>query len=271
MHYYSLDLQELRDEASNDEEWQPHKHGIEISTHAHDETRGGAEATDANADAKEGGPNHELGCNLLVGGQMIFFAIEGLGSDGEVPLEEGQASIGDELVGNEADGASGSKEEEEAGIVLLPGEDAEVEESQQLGWLRHATEGKAKGEDGCGKDGGEDLEVVGRHGRRVVAGLVFADVIVVVVKLSLDIGLVSIVVGRGVGSVDGRNLLPNLTIFAVDLADVDNVDDKGQTQKDREGNANSVRCRRKEGCCGIICQSSDIGPGTQKTGGEEAG
>ena len=203
---------------------------------------------------------------------MVLFAVEGLGSDGEVALEEGQASVGDELVGNEADGASGSKEEEEAGIVFSPGEAAEVEESQQLGRLRHATKGKAKGEDGRSEDGGEDLEVVGRHGRGVVAGFVFANIVVVVVKLSLDIGLVfTIVVGRGGGSVDGSNLLLALTLFGVDFADVDNVDDKGKAQKDREGNTNSVRCGRKKGGCGAICQSSSIGPDAQEAGGEEAG
>lgn len=173
----ALDSQELRDEAPNDEEWQPHKHGIEVATDSHDEARGGAETTDTDADAKEGRPNHELGGNLLVGGQMILFAVERLGSDGEVVLEEGQASIGDELVGNETDGAPGSKEEEEAGIVLSPGKAAQVEESQQLGWLRHTTEGKTKGKDGRSEDGGEDLEVVGRHGRGVVAGLVFTGII----------------------------------------------------------------------------------------------
>ena len=75
-------------------------------------------------------------------------------------MDEGDALAGNELVGDEGRGASGSKEEHEAWVVFLSCKAGEVEEADNFARLGHAAETQTKGKGWRSGRGVDNLEKV---------------------------------------------------------------------------------------------------------------
>ena len=259
---------------ADEEEGKPNEEGVPPTGQGHDEGRGRAEPGDAQGDAKDHGPDDEALGDLVGLADVVDVAGEGSSSDVRVAtLDEGDAVSGDELVGDEGDATTGGEEEHETGIVLRSGESGQVEEANDLGRLGHAAEGQAKGKDGGGTNGGEDLEDV-RNVRGYLFLLECAAVVVVVVGelqfllllfvvggryLSLNVLILVILFGgrRGllflmiiVGRVRGSRYRPNLYLAVVGIIlsllgqlpfsdDIGDIDDGGHAEQGRKEDAKS--------------------------------
>ena len=263
---------------AHEEEGEPNEEGIPSTGQGHDERGGGAEAGDAQGDAKDHGTDDEALGNLVGLADMVDVSREGSGSDvGVATLDEGDAMSGNELVGAERRATASSEEEHETWIVLRSGEAGEVEEANDLGRFGHAAERKSKGKDGRGEDGGEDLEdvrnicwgylflLLGLAVVVVVGKLLFLFLVVVGVVvfiggrfLSLDILVLVVLLGgrRGllllviVGRVRGSRHRANLHLGVVGIIqsllgqlpfsdDIHDIDDTGHAEQCREEDAKS--------------------------------